>query len=84
MAKKMRRLLASVMALALCAGQILIPAAAAEEDPQQVAVSVELEGYSQIPESNESQEVTQGQSVTTETPDPQKGEIVTTTTTTTT
>ena len=83
MAKKMRRLLALVMALALCAGQIMVPAFAAEEEPQ-VTVSVELEGYSRIPEGSDTMEVTQGAASTTETPDPEKGEIVTTTTTTTT
>ena len=83
MAKKMRRLLALVMALALCAGQLMVPAYASEES-QQVTVSVELEGYSQIPEGSDTLEVTQGDTGTTEAHDPEAGEIVTTTATTTT
>ena len=84
MAKKLRRLLALTMALALCAGQIMVPTFAMEEEEQTIAVSVELEGYSRIPEGSDTLEVTQGESSTTEEHDPAKGEIVTTTTTTTT
>lgn len=82
MAKKMKRLLALVMALALCAGQLAVPASALENEQQEILVTVEVVD-SQAPEATDDLTVTEEAPVTTETRNPESGETVTTTSTTT-
>lgn len=82
MAKMMKRLLALTIAVALCAGQVVIPAIAADED-QQVTVTVELEDYSQVPEASGDMTVTEGAPETSVSGDAVAGTITNTTSTTT-
>ena len=75
MAKKTRRLLAMTMALALSAGQILIPAAAAQEEEQSIHVHAELVNYLRSPESSETMDVTVGDPIISEVIDSKTGSL---------
>lgn len=83
MAKKMKRILALVLALALCAGQVAVPAMAAEAEAaaQQINIVAEV---SQIPAASANMEVTAGATVETTTANPETGTTTATTSTTTT
>ena len=81
MAKKMRRFLALVIALALCAGQIAVPAMAEEATPEAPSVTVSL---SQAPAPSENMDVQVQDPVTQTTHDTDAGIITDSTSTTTT
>ena len=81
MAKKIRRFLALVIALALCTGQIAVPAMAEEATPEAPSVTVSL---SQAPAPSENMDVQVQDPVTQTTHDTDAGIITDSTSTTTT